>query len=77
MTDTTEEPPQGLLTALETQGKLLLTTGEVAHLLSMSRTIVYQLMKRRQLFSVKIGGARRIPTDAVQAFVEELIAHGE
>jgi excisionase family DNA binding protein len=57
--------------------KLLLTPREAAYLLSISRTVVFRLMKRRQLFSVNIDGARRIPHHALHAFVDGLIASRE
>jgi excisionase family DNA binding protein len=74
MPDVMEEPPQGLIVGPAMRGKFLLTPNEVAYLLSIGRTAVFQLMKQKQLFSVKIGGARRIPTDTVHRFVAGLLA---
>lgn len=48
--------------------QLLLTVPEAARLLSLSRSTVYELMKSGDLTSVKVGGARRIPLDSIQAF---------
>lgn len=52
--------------------KLLLTPEEAAELLGIGRTKVYELILSRALESVKIGTARRIPTDAVTDFVADL-----
>lgn len=52
--------------------KLLLTPEEAAEVLSMSRARVYDLMRRGQLRSVKIGKIRRVPVAALEAFVEQL-----
>ena len=72
-----ERSYQANRSADEVRVKLLLTTQEAAHLLGMSRTVIYRLITHEQLFSVKIGGARRIPLQAVHAYVARLIATGE
>jgi excisionase family DNA binding protein len=56
--------------------KLLLTPDEAANMLSISRTLLYQLIMRKSIFSVKVGGARRIPLRALQEFVDGLGAEG-
>jgi excisionase family DNA binding protein len=53
--------------------RLLLSPDEVAELLDVSRSRVYDLMRKRELVSVRIGRCRRIPVVAVQRFVEQLI----
>ena len=53
--------------------KKLLTVGEVQEMLSIGRTRVFSLIATGQLRSVLIGSSRRIPSDAVEAFVEELL----
>jgi excisionase family DNA binding protein len=58
------------------QAKLLLTVNEAAEALSLSRTRLYDLLMRKQIFSVKVGGARRIPLKALHEFVDRL-AEGE
>ena len=52
--------------------KLLLTPEEAAAVLSITRTRVYELMRRGRLRSVKIGKARRVAVAALEAFVAEL-----
>jgi excisionase family DNA binding protein len=52
--------------------KLLLKVEEAAHLLSLSRKKVYDLMRRGELASLKIGGSRRIPLTALHAFIARL-----
>ncbi len=52
--------------------KLLLTPEEVAEVLGIGRTKVYELMRLGHIESVKIHGCRRIPTAAVHDYVERL-----
>ena len=54
-------------------GKKLLTVGEVQEMLSIGRTRVFSLIASGQLRSVLIGSSRRIPSDAVEEFVQELL----
>jgi excisionase family DNA binding protein len=56
--------------------KLLLTVDETAELLGVGRWKVFELIRQEQLASVKFGGLRRIPRDAVYAFVEEISGNG-
>jgi len=53
--------------------KKLLTVGEVQEMLSIGRTRVFSLIATGQLRSVLIGSSRRIPSDAVEEFVQELL----
>jgi excisionase family DNA binding protein len=52
--------------------KLLLTIDEAAAMLSLGRTRVYGLVMRNEIFSVKVGGSRRIPVGALHDFVGRL-----
>jgi excisionase family DNA binding protein len=52
--------------------KLLLTPEEAASALGVSRTFLYSLLARQRLFSVKVGGMRRIPLRSLENYVEEL-----
>ncbi|MEV8333339.1 helix-turn-helix domain-containing protein [Streptomyces niveus] len=47
----------------------LLTVPDVMARLSVGRTKVYDLIRTRRLVSIKVDGCRRIPVDAVRAFV--------
>ena len=51
---------------------LLLTAPDVMARLQLSRSAVYQLIRTRQLPSVTIGRARRIPLDALTAYLHHL-----
>lgn len=51
---------------------LLLKPEEAAEALGIARTRVYQLMRAKEIRSVKIGKVRRIPVAALQAYVERL-----
>ncbi|MEU4927836.1 helix-turn-helix domain-containing protein [Streptomyces yokosukanensis] len=48
----------------------LLTVPEVMTRLKVGRTKVYDLIRTRRLVSIKVDGCRRIPGDAVHAFVK-------
>jgi excisionase family DNA binding protein len=54
--------------------KVLLRPEEVAELLGVGRTKVYELMGSGLLRSVKIGGSRRVPTVALEEFVAALMS---
>jgi excisionase family DNA binding protein len=54
--------------------KLLLTVDETAELLSVTRWKVFELIRRQELQSAKIGGLRRVPVKAVQEYVDGLSA---
>lgn len=55
---------------------LLLTPEEVAEVLRVGRSRVYDLMRSHELVSIKIGGSRRVPVAAVQRLTDELVEHG-
>lgn len=57
--------------------KLLLTPDEAADMLSISRSLLYRLIMHKRIFSVKVGGSRRIPVRAVHAYVDALCRRGE
>ena len=52
--------------------KLLLTPTEAATALGIGRSKVYELMQTGQLQSVHIGACRRVPAEALHAFLERL-----
>ena len=58
---------------VETSLRLLLTVDEAAGRLGLGRTKVYELLRRGDLASVRIGTARRIPAGALEAYVERLV----
>jgi excisionase family DNA binding protein len=50
-------------------GEMLLTVNEAAARLAIGRTMLYELIARRELRTVKIGRARRIPESAVEDWI--------
>ena len=52
--------------------RLLLTVEETAKALGISRSQVYVLIGEGRLSAVAIGRSRRVPVEAVEAFVKEL-----
>ena len=53
--------------------KLLLKPEEAAEALGICRSKVYALLRSGDLESVRIGASRRIPADALTAYVEHLL----
>lgn len=56
--------------------KQLLTPQEAAQVLGIGRTKVYELIVTKALESVKIGSCRRIPAEALHAYVASLRTAG-
>ncbi|MET9036941.1 helix-turn-helix domain-containing protein [Streptomyces mirabilis] len=52
-----------------TAGAELLTVPQVMGRLQLGRTAVYDLIRTRQLASLTLGRARRIPTHALTDFI--------
>ncbi|WP_432197268.1 helix-turn-helix domain-containing protein [Streptomyces sp. bgisy027] len=52
-----------------TAGTELLTVPQVMERLQLGRTAVYDLLRTRQLASITLGRARRIPTHALTDFI--------
>jgi excisionase family DNA binding protein len=51
--------------------RMLYRVGEVAELLSLSKSKVYELIRSGALRSIRIDGCRRIRGADLQAFVDE------
>jgi excisionase family DNA binding protein len=64
--------PDALAITEDDMDKLLLTPTEAATALGIGRSKVYELMQTGQLQSVHIGACRRIPADALTAFLDRL-----
>jgi excisionase family DNA binding protein len=54
--------------------RLVLTVEEAAERLGIGRTLMYALVKAGAVESICIGRLRRIPADALEAYVEGLRA---
>ncbi|MFC5996744.1 helix-turn-helix domain-containing protein [Pseudonocardia hispaniensis] len=52
---------------------LLYTVEEAAELLTISRWKVFELIRLRELRSVKIGGLRRVPGAAIEEYIARLL----
>ena len=57
----------------ETRLPILYTVEEVADILHIGRSTVFNLIKENKLQSIKLGRSRRVPIDAMKAYVDELI----
>jgi excisionase family DNA binding protein len=53
--------------------RLLLTVEETAEILTVSRWKVFELIRLRELRSVKIGGLRRVPRGAIDEYIARLL----
>jgi excisionase family DNA binding protein len=56
---------------------LLVTIDEAARRIGLKRSFTYELIRKGQLHSVKIGGARRIVIADLERFVERAREEGE
>jgi excisionase family DNA binding protein len=52
--------------------RLLLSPEEAAESLGVCRSRLYDLIRKREITSVRIGRSRRIPVAALRAYVERL-----
>ena len=52
--------------------RLVLTIEEAAERLGVGRTLMYALVSSGEVESVRIGRLRRVPTDALDAYVARL-----
>lgn len=52
--------------------KMLYTVPEAAELLGVGTSTLWELIRRDRIASVSIGHLRRIPKDALQAFIDDL-----
>ena len=62
---------------MNTDSRLLLTLRQAADELQLGETMTKRLVATGALLSVKIGRSRRVPRNALQAFVEKLQAEQE
>ncbi len=52
--------------------KILLTPAEAAVCLGIGRSKLYELLNAGMIASIRIGNCRRIPSQALKAFVSDL-----
>jgi excisionase family DNA binding protein len=57
-------------------GKILLTVPEAAAALAISRSKLYELLAAGLIRSVRIDGSRRVPVEALEAYVAGLLDQG-
>jgi excisionase family DNA binding protein len=53
---------------------LLLSVEEAAAQLRIGRSRMFELIRRGDVLSVKVGGSRRVPFDSVKAYVDRLVS---
>jgi excisionase family DNA binding protein len=54
--------------------RLLLTPDEAAKALGISLASQYPLLMRKEIPSIRVGGARRAPIAALQRYIDELLS---
>jgi excisionase family DNA binding protein len=64
----TKIPPEGMA-----EMKVLVSVDEAAAMLSLGRTLVWELVRKKELRSVKVGRTRRILVSSVHEYVEKLL----
>jgi excisionase family DNA binding protein len=64
----TKIPPEGMA-----EMKVLVSVDEAAAMLSLGRTLVWELVRKKELRSVKVGRTRRILVSSVHEYVEKLM----
>jgi excisionase family DNA binding protein len=52
---------------------VLVSVAEAARMLSIGRTVAWDLVRKRKIKSVKIGRTRRVPIAAIQDYIEQLM----
>ena len=57
--------------------RLLLTVPEAAEALAISRSMLYELIAAGLIRSVRIDGSRRVPVEALQTYVAQLLDQEE
>jgi excisionase family DNA binding protein len=55
--------------------KVLLTIDETAQALSIGRTLLYELLMRQQIASIKVGRVRRVPMAAIDDYVHRQLTN--
>lgn len=75
-TELADEPvsvrPNVWLMSAEEIPPILFTTEEAARLLGIGKCRVYDLIRQREIASVKVGGSRRISARALHDYVTQL-----
>ena len=51
--------------------KLLLKPSEAAEVLGIGRSLIYELIARREIPSVRLGRCLRVPTESLQQWLRE------
>ena len=49
--------------------KMLLTIDEAAKAMSVGRTLLYDLLMRKEIASIKVGRVRRVPLAAIDDYI--------
>lgn len=59
-----------------TPAKVLLTIDEAARAMSVGRTLLYELLMRNEIVSIKVGRVRRVPLAAIDAYINRQLTVG-
>lgn len=54
--------------------KLAYSPGEACSTLSIGRTVLFDLLRRNEITSIKIGRRRLIPAESLEAYLARLVA---
>ena len=56
---------------------ILITVDEAAAMLSIGRTVAWELVRTHKIKSVKIGRTRRVPLSAIEDYIRYLMEDGD
>jgi excisionase family DNA binding protein len=52
---------------------ILVSVVDAAQLVSIGRTVAWELVRKQKIKSVKIGRTRRVPIAAIQEYIQQLM----
>jgi excisionase family DNA binding protein len=61
------------LAVLGSDARVLVSVEDAAAMLSLGRTVVYQLVRQNEICSVKVGRSRRIVASSLHDYVSRLV----
>jgi excisionase family DNA binding protein len=64
------------LVVMGADARVLVSVEDAAAMISLGRTVVYQLVRRNEILSVKVGRCRRIVASSLHDYVSRLAMPG-
>ncbi len=70
------EPRDVIDLTVRTDDRLLLTVEEAADRLGIGRSLMYELIGRKQIASIRVGRLRRVPQESLTDYVRAMRSEG-